>query len=110
MVNVDYTQGGSFINSPLDIPLVPPTPVDCIVSAVCQANIKACKAIFDTTGNYSRPDILSLTYHYTPYQEMVAAVRQVKRDQLERVGEKYDVSPEAIENAAERLVKVKFKR
>jgi len=105
-LNIDYAQGGSSIISPLGIPLVPPTSGDGIIYAICKADmIKVWKAIIDTCGHYSRPDILSLNYHYNPYQEMVNAVERAKRDQLEQVAEKYDVSPKAVETAAEQLAR-----
>jgi nitrilase len=104
-LNISYAHGGSSIISPLGIPLVPPTSGDGILYAVCRAEmIKVWKAIIDTTGHYSRPDILGLTYHPTPYQGLGAAAERMGRDELERRAERYDVNPAAIEAAAEQLI------
>ena len=55
--------GGSSIISPLGVPLVPPTFGNTIIYADCEADmIEAWKAIIDTSGHYSRPDIVSLDY------------------------------------------------
>jgi predicted amidohydrolase len=101
-VNLDYARGGSSIIAPLGIPVVPPTTGDTIIYAVCKADmIKAWKAIIDTAGHYSRPDIVSLDYK--PLSRVVEAVEGTRRDDLERIAEKHGVNSAAIESVAEEL-------
>ncbi|MBN2466779.1 MAG: carbon-nitrogen hydrolase family protein [Deltaproteobacteria bacterium] len=101
-LNIDYAHGGSSIISPIGIPLAPPTSGDTIIYAVCEADmIKVWKAIIDTAGHYSRPDIVSLNYH--PIKNIVKAVEQTPRDELERTAEQHGVSADTVEATVERL-------
>lgn len=60
-MNIDWANGGSAIYAPLSIPLVDSTFGQTILYATLQSGmIKAIKAIVDTTGHYSRPDVLRL--------------------------------------------------
>ncbi len=109
-VNVDYAHGGSQIVAPLGIPLVPPTSGDTILYAECQADmIKVWKAIIDTVGHYSRPDIVRLQY-VNPSQPgvgdlAVAALEEGSRDAVKRIAEQHGLSREDLESAVEKLAK-----
>ena len=60
-MNIRYARGGSSIIAPLGIPLAGPAEGPQIVRAELQAwMIKAVKAIVDTAGHYSRPDVVRL--------------------------------------------------
>ena len=60
-MNIRYARGGSSIIAPLGIPLAGPAEGPQIVHAELQAwMIKAVKAIVDTAGHYSRPDVVRL--------------------------------------------------
>lgn len=60
-MNIRYARGGSSIIAPLGIPLVGPVEGAQILHAELQAwMIKAVKAIVDSTGHYSRPDVVRL--------------------------------------------------
>jgi nitrilase len=60
-MNIRYARGGRSIIAPLGIPLVGPVEGAQILHAELQAwMIKAVKAIVDSTGHYSRPDVVRL--------------------------------------------------
>jgi nitrilase len=109
-LNLDYAQGGSQIVAPIGVPLVPPTSGDTILYADCQANmIKVWKAIIDTMGHYSRPDIVRLQYLGAPLNSVAdaaaAAFEKTTGSELERIAERHDVSPQKVESAVEKLAK-----
>jgi predicted amidohydrolase len=105
-INVDYAHGGSSILSPLGVPLVPPTSGDTIIYASCQADmIKVWNAVIDTVGHYARPDILSLDYHADPYQQIVEIYESSKRNDIDRIAEKNEVSVEDVDRKIEEIVK-----
>jgi nitrilase len=60
-MNIRWARGGSSIIAPLGIPLAGPAQGPQILHAELQAwMLKAVKAIVDTAGHYSRPDVVRL--------------------------------------------------
>jgi nitrilase len=109
-VNVDYAQGGSQIVAPIGIPLVPPTSGDTILYTECRADmIKVWKAIIDTIGHYSRPDIVRLQFLGPPQRGVaelaVEAVEGAGPGTVERIAERHGVSRETLESAVGQLAK-----
>ena len=91
-LNIDYARGGSAVYMPTSLPAVPPTMGDTIVYAVCPANaIKLGKAIIDTMGHYSRPDIFGLEHRAKPYQQQLEALDALPPGQLERIADRHGV-------------------
>jgi nitrilase len=88
-----YARGGSSIIAPLGIPLVGPVEGPQIVHAELQAwMIKAVKAIVDTAGHYSRPDVVRLIVNdQSPGREPVVLSRSFFEG----------LSPRALADAAE---------
>lgn len=110
-LNISYAKGGSFISAPAAF-IVPPTFGDTIIYATLQANILKCwKAVVDTAGHYSRPDLVKLDYKYTPhqaqrpFQPLVEAMERAPRFEIERIAEKYEVSLEEVEKVIQDLSK-----
>jgi len=63
-LNTEYAQGGSMIIGPAGVVMAGPVYGDTILYHECDAShIKLAKAVIDTNGTYSRPDILTLSYH-----------------------------------------------
>ena len=109
-VNVDYAHGGSQIVGPLGVPLVPPTSGDTILYAECQADmIKVWKAIIDTVGHYSRPDIVRLQYLGAEQAGLadlaIQAIEKSSPGEVERIAEKHDVARAKMDAAVEQLAK-----
>jgi predicted amidohydrolase len=103
-VNVDYAHGGSSVVAPLGILLAPPTSGDTIVYATCQADmIKVWKAVIDTVGHYSRPDIATLDFHAAPYQAVLEAAERAGPAEIARIAERHEVDGRRVEAAVERL-------
>jgi nitrilase len=76
-MNIRYARGGSSIIAPLGIPLVPPSEGPQIIYGTLEAwMIKAWKSIIDTTGHYSRPDLVRLVVNsQAPSRERVLSYR-----------------------------------
>jgi nitrilase len=76
-MNIRYARGGSSVIAPLGIPLAGPCEGPQIVSATLEAwMIKAWKSIIDTTGHYSRPDLVRLVVNgQAPSRERVLSYR-----------------------------------
>ena len=99
-LNVDYAQGGSAVYAPIGIPMTPPTAGDTIVYSVCPAQlIKIAKAVIDTVGHYSRPDIFTLSMHAQPHQQAARAVEALPAGELARIADRHEVSVAQIESA-----------
>ncbi|MCL6549418.1 MAG: carbon-nitrogen hydrolase family protein [Acidothermus cellulolyticus] len=63
-LNIAYARGGSMIIGPAGVVIAGPVYGDQIIYANCKAkDIKLAKAVIDTNGTYSRPDLLTLEYH-----------------------------------------------
>jgi predicted amidohydrolase len=110
-MHISYAQGGSQIVAPLGIPLVPPTLGDTILYSDCQADmIKVWKALVDTVGHYARPDIVRLQYmnpvRENAAQNIVQAVEETRRDELERIADRHGVAREDLHAAATKLARV----
>src|SRR5690242_12623350 len=102
-VSLDYAHGGSQVVAPLGIPLAPPTSGDTILYAECQADmIKVWKAIIDTVGHYSRPDIVRLQF-LKEAEAARAALESRTPDHLQRTAERHEISREQLESGLERL-------
>jgi nitrilase len=76
-MNIRYARGGSSVIAPLGIPLAGPCEGPQIVYATLEAwMIKAWKSIIDTTGHYSRPDLVRLVVNgQAPSRERVLSHR-----------------------------------
>lgn len=105
-LNVDYAKGGSAVYAPIGIPLAPPVAGDTIVHCVCPAQfVKIAKAVIDTMGHYSRPDIFSLGYHAVAHQggmQARAAVESLPAGELLRIADRHEVAPGDVERAVSR--------
>lgn len=109
-LNVDYAKGGSAVYAPIGIPLAPPTPGDTIVYAVCPAQfVKIAKAVIDTMGHYSRPDLFSLAFHAQPHQDPARGrgtaqrvLESVPGGELMRIADRHEVTTAQLEAAMSR--------
>ena len=107
-MNIDYARGGSQIVGPLGVPLAGPVEGAQMLYADCQAwMIKAVKAICDTAGHYSRPDVTRLLIRKGDQWQDVAPryiggkETPLPRAQLERHADAYAVSMDDVETIAE---------
>jgi nitrilase len=101
-MNIRYARGGSSVIAPLGIPIVGPVEGPTIVYAEAQAwMIKAWKAIIDTTGHYSRPDLVRLTVSgHAPTRDPVIArssLENLSHRALARAAEQHSVEPDRVE-------------
>jgi len=105
-VSLDYAHGGSQVVAPLGIPLAPPTSGDTVLYAECQADmIKVWKAIIDTVGHYSRPDIVRLQFmkEAEAAEAARAALEGRTSEHLQKTAERHEISREQLESGLERL-------
>ncbi|TQO20065.1 amidase/nitrilase [Rhodoglobus vestalii] len=104
-MNIDYATGGSSIISPLGVPLVEPTMGSQILVSDCEAwMIKAVKAIVDTAGHYSRPDLLALAVKGQSGWDVLNRDGQIPSGwgtSLLRSAEAHDVDPLLLPEAAQ---------
>jgi len=103
-LNIDYAQGGSAVYAPIGIPLAPPTPGDTIVYATCPAQfVKVAKAVVDTVGHYSRPDLFTLSYQAPAHQQRAVrarrAVESLPKGELLRIADRHEVGAGEVEAA-----------
>ncbi len=102
-MNIRYARGGSSIVAPLGIPLAGPAEGPQILAAELHAwMIKAVKAIVDTAGHYSRPDVVRLIVNdQSPGREPVIRSRSffeaLPPRALADAAERYGVEPARVE-------------
>jgi predicted amidohydrolase len=107
-MNIGWARGGSQIVSPLGIPLAGPVEGSHLIYADCQAwMIKACKAILDTIGHYSRPDAVRVEVRRGDQWQLPGEayasghLGRVERSALQRSADAYEVPMERIEAVAD---------
>ena len=102
-MNIRYARGGSSIIAPLGIPIAAPAEGPQIVYGELQAwMIKAWKAIIDTTGHYSRPDLVQLMVSdHAPSRERIvtfkSSLENAPAHQLAEAAERQGVEPAQVE-------------
>jgi len=99
-MNTSYAHGGSSIIAPLGIPLAGPEFGSQVIYAECQAAmIKAWKAIIDTVGHYSRPDVLRLLVRrdsgWVPAGS--SPLTRLPREAVQRAADRYEVAEELVQ-------------
>ncbi|HEX3948245.1 MAG TPA: carbon-nitrogen hydrolase family protein [Steroidobacteraceae bacterium] len=108
-MNIGYAKGGSQIVNPLGVVMAGPVEGSKLLYADCPAwMIKAVKAIVDTAGHYSRPDVVRVMLNLkagwatvgTPYAS--GSMRELPRSELHRSAEEYEVLTERVEEVADR--------
>jgi hypothetical protein len=103
-MNIRYARGGSSIIAPLGIPLAGPVEGSQIIHAELQAwMIKAVKAIVDTAGHYSRPDVVRLVVNdQAPGRQPVLDRRpffeSLPQRALAEAAERHGIEPSQVEN------------
>ena len=106
-MNVRYARGGSQIVAPRGQPIVGPVEGSELIYADCHAwMIKAIKAIIDTAGHYSRPDVVRVMInrhdHWRPAGELYSSGGMtLDRAALQRSGEEWGADIERIEQVAD---------
>lgn len=109
-MHTGYSNGGSQIIGPLGVPITGPVQGSQLLYADCIADhIKVFKAICDTLGHYSRPDVVQVMLRrksgwspvgagYTSGPEAV-----FYEDDLTRAADEYEIDEELVKQAAEGL-------
>lgn len=107
-MNTRYARGGSQIVSPLGIPLVTPVEGTQLIYADCQAwMIKAIKAIVDTAGHYSRPDVVRVMlagpqgWRDAGERYRGGAIDPLRLDQIERKADEWGADMDDVKRIAE---------
>lgn len=95
-MNIAYSNGGSQIAAPLGFNMVEAVYGPQILYGELPADLlKASRAIVDTMGHYSRPDLVSLRIEGRPdVNHRVVNAEGAPTDSLKRAAEAWDVDPE----------------
>jgi hypothetical protein len=107
-MNIGYAKGGSQIVNPLGVVMAGPVEGSHLLYADCPAwMIKAVKAIVDTAGHYSRPDVvrvmLNLKAGWTTVGTPYASGRssELPRGELHRTADQHEVATDRVEELAD---------
>lgn len=104
-LHIDYARGGSQIVNPLGVPLVGPVEGSQLIYSVCEAwMIKATKAIVDTGGHYSRPDVVRTIINQNDEWRLAGDAYSsgpLPREGLKRAAERYEIEEEKVEQVAD---------
>jgi nitrilase len=107
-MNIGYARGGSQIVNPLGVVMAGPVEGSQLLYADCQAwMIKAVKAIVDTAGHYSRPDVVRVMLNKkagwsaigAPYES--GSMPELPHSELRRSADSHEISMDSIEQVAE---------
>jgi nitrilase len=108
-MNIGYAKGGSQIVNPLGVVMAGPAEGSQLLYADCPAwMIKAVKAIVDTAGHYSRPDVVRVMLNLkagwttvgTPYES--GRTRELPRSELHRSADQHEVPIDRVGEVADR--------
>jgi nitrilase len=108
-MNIGYARGGSQIVNPLGVVMAGPAEGSQLLYADCPAwMIKAVKAIVDTAGHYSRPDVVRVMLNRqagwttvgSPYES--GLMRELPRGELCRSADDHETSMHRVEDVADR--------
>jgi predicted amidohydrolase len=104
-LHIDYARGGSQIVSPLGVPLVGPVEGAQLIYSVCEAwMIKATKAIVDTGGHYSRPDVVRTIINQNDEWQLAGEPYEsgpLNQEQLKRSADRYEIEQDKVEEVAD---------
>jgi nitrilase len=109
-MNIGYAKGGSQIVNPLGVVMAGPSEGSLLLYADCPAwMIKAVKAIVDTAGHYSRPDVVRVMLNLksgwtlvgTPYES--GRTRDLPREALLQSADLHEAPLERVEQVADSL-------
>ena len=107
-MNIGYAKGGSQIVNPLGVVMAGPAEGSQLLYADCPAwMIKAVKAIVDTAGHYSRPDVVRVMLNLkagwttvgTPYES--GRMREVPCSELHRSADQHEVPMDRVAEVAD---------
>lgn len=105
-MNFDYARGGTQVVSPLGIPIVGPVEGSQLIYADCESwMIKAVKAIADTGGHYSRPDVARVLINragkWGPAGEPYVSGRMLRQQALQKSADDWEVDYDRVEAVAD---------